>query len=118
MKWWLHGSEAALLVGLALFAEISLPCEIPCIICFRLHGRRASPPKRDFAIDYPRSRIGGLEIFHISVLRRAGPPMTCVLDPVLLEWPENSCVKARLNPVLLLGLVLPKGLVRFHINTL
>ena len=41
---------------------------------FRLYERRASPPWRDLAIDYPRSRLGGLEIFHINVLKRAGPP--------------------------------------------
>ena len=35
---------------------------------------RASPPWRDLAIDYPRSRLGGLEIFHINALKRAGPP--------------------------------------------
>ena len=34
----------------------------------------ASPPWRDLAIDYPRSRLGGLEIFHINALKRAGPP--------------------------------------------
>ena len=31
----------------------------------------ASPPWRDLAIDYPRSRLGGLEIFHINALKRA-----------------------------------------------
>ena len=50
--WWcFHGSEQAILVRLALLAEISPPCEIPCKICFRLHERRASPTKRDLAID-------------------------------------------------------------------
>ena len=29
-----------------------------------LYERRASPPWRDLAIDYPRSRLGGLENFH------------------------------------------------------
>ena len=43
-------------------------------ICFRLYERRASPPWQDLAIDYPRSRLGGLEIFHINALKRAGPP--------------------------------------------
>ena len=63
--WWcLPRSEPVLLVGLALFHEISPPCEIPCKICFRLHEKRASSPKRDLVIDYPRSRLGGLEIFH------------------------------------------------------
>ena len=34
--------------------------------------RRASPPWRDLAIDYPRSHLGGLEIFHdINALKRA-----------------------------------------------
>ena len=43
-------------------------------IYFRLYERRASPPWRDLAIDYPRSRLGGLEIFRINALKRAGPP--------------------------------------------
>ena len=43
-------------------------------IYFRLYGKRTSPPWRDLAIDYPRSRLGGLEIFHINALKRAGPP--------------------------------------------
>ena len=29
---------------------------------------RVSPPWRNLAIDYPRSRLGGLEIFHINAL--------------------------------------------------
>ena len=29
--------------------------------------------RRDLAIDYPRSRLRGLEIFHINALKRAGP---------------------------------------------
>ncbi len=33
--------------------------------CLRLHEKRASPPKRDLAIVYPRSRLVGLEISHI-----------------------------------------------------
>ena len=37
-------------------------------IYFRLYERRASPPWRDLAIDYPRSRLGGLGIFHINAL--------------------------------------------------
>ena len=40
----------------------------------RLYERRASPPWRDLAIDYQRSRLGGLEIFHINAFKRAGPP--------------------------------------------
>ena len=73
----------ALLVGLAFFSEISPPGEIPCKICFRSHERRASPPKRDLTIDYPRSRVGGLEISHINILRRAGPTIThaCKIQP-------------------------------------
>ena len=43
-------------------------------ICFRLYERRASPHWRDLTIDYPRSRLGGLEILHINALKRAGPP--------------------------------------------
>ena len=33
--------------------------------------RRASSPWRDLAIDYPRSGLGGMEIFHINALKRA-----------------------------------------------
>ena len=61
LRWYLHGSELALLAGLALLAEISSPCEILCKICFRLHVRRASPPRRVLAINYPEiswSRAG------------------------------------------------------------
>ena len=43
-------------------------------IYFRLYERRASPPWRDFSIDYQRSRQGGLEIFHTNALKSAGPP--------------------------------------------
>ena len=43
-------------------------------IYFRLYEGRASLPWWDLAIDYPRSRLGGLEIFHINALKRAGPP--------------------------------------------
>ena len=31
-------------------------------------------PGQDLAIHYPRSRLGGLDIFHINALKRAGPP--------------------------------------------
>ena len=74
--WSLRGSEPDLLVGQALFAEISPPSELPCKICFRLRERKASPPKQDLAIDYPISRLGGLKIFHVNTLRRAGCPIT------------------------------------------
>ena len=40
-------------------------------IYFRLYERRASPSWRDLAIDYPRSHLGGLDIFHINALKRA-----------------------------------------------
>ena len=67
-KLWLclRGSESALLAGLALFTGISAPCEIPSNISFRLRVKRASPPKRDLPIDYTRSCIEGLEIYHVS----------------------------------------------------
>ncbi len=35
-------------------------------ICLRLHEKRASPPRRDLATAYPRSRLVGLEISHIN----------------------------------------------------
>ena len=43
-------------------------------ILFRLHERRASPPRRDLAIQYLRSRLGGLEISHVNAIKRASPP--------------------------------------------
>ena len=53
---------------------------------FRLYERRASPPWRDLAIDYPKSRLGGLEIFHINALKRACPPTTkFVLASIFLD---------------------------------
>ena len=43
-------------------------------IYYRFYERMASPPWRDLSIVYPRSRLGGLEMFHINTLKRAGPP--------------------------------------------
>ena len=40
----------------------------------RSYEGKAGHPWRDLTIDYPRSRLGGLEIFHINALKRAGPP--------------------------------------------
>ena len=74
LRWCLRGSEPTLLVCLALFAEISPLCDFRRKIRFCLHVRRASPPKRDLPIDYSRSSLGGLEIFHVNTPRRAGPP--------------------------------------------
>ncbi len=42
--------------------------------CLRLHEKRASPPRRDLAIAYPRSRLVGLEISHINTTEGASPP--------------------------------------------
>ncbi len=42
--------------------------------CLRLHEKRASPPRRDLAIVYPRSRLVGLEISHINATEGASPP--------------------------------------------
>ena len=42
--------------------------------CLRLHEKRASPPRRDLAIAYPRSRLVGLEISHINATEGASPP--------------------------------------------
>ena len=74
LRWCLHGNEPAFPVGLALFADISSPYEIPRKISFRLHERRASPLMRDPTIDYLRSRLGELDIFHVNILRRARKP--------------------------------------------
>lgn len=49
---------------LALFAEIPRPrSRVLVKIYIRFYERRASPLWRDLAIDYPRSHLGGLEIF-------------------------------------------------------
>ena len=74
VRWCLHQSEPNLPLGLALFADISSPCEIPRKISFRLHERRASSLKWDLAIDYLRSRLRGLEIFHVNILKRNRKP--------------------------------------------
>ena len=42
--------------------------------CLCLHEKRASPPRRDLAIVYPRSHLVGLEISHINATEGAGPP--------------------------------------------
>ena len=42
--------------------------------CLLSHGRRASPTRRDLAIDKARSRLVRLEIFHVNATGRAGPP--------------------------------------------
>ncbi len=39
-----------------------------------MHEKRASPPRQDLAIVYPRSRLVGLEISHINATDGAGPP--------------------------------------------
>ena len=69
LRWCLHGSDRDILVGLALFAEISPSCVISCNICFRLHVRRGSLLQRDLVIDCPRSHPGRLEISHVNTLR-------------------------------------------------
>ena len=43
-------------------------------ILFRLHERKASVPRQDLAIQYPRTRLGGLEISHVNAIKRANPP--------------------------------------------
>ena len=58
------------MVGLAFFDEIQPLGQILCQIYFHLYERRASPLWRDLAIDYPRSRLGGMEIFHTNALKR------------------------------------------------
>ena len=42
-------------------------CQDPICVSVKFF---ASPPWQDLAIDYPRSRLGGLEIFHINTLIR------------------------------------------------
>ena len=72
-------SDSAVLERLAIFAKISPPSQISCKICSQLHVRRASQPKRDLAIDYLRSHLGGLEIFHINTVRR-GRKFPCKIE--------------------------------------
>ena len=40
--------------------------------CLRLHEKRASPPRRDLTIVYPRSRLIGLEMSYINATEGAG----------------------------------------------
>ena len=62
--------------------------------------RGGASPWWDFTIDYPRSRLEGLEISHINVVnpgdsaKRASPDRRA----------DFSHVNARLNPALLVGL--------------
>ena len=58
--------------GLALFAEISPSGLLQYKILLRLYQRRASLPRRDLNIQYPRSRLGGLEIFHVNAILGGG----------------------------------------------
>lgn len=74
LGWCLCGSESDLLIWLALFADILRLCEVLCKICLYLHDRRVSPPRLDLSVDYPRSRLGRLEISPVNPLKRAGPP--------------------------------------------
>ena len=55
-------------------------------IYFRLYERTTSPPCRCLAIDYPRSRLGGLEIFHINALKRASKLKLRIHENVCLGW--------------------------------
>ena len=99
LMWCLHGSESAHLVRLALFYEISPPCEIPCKSCFRLHeGRAENFPYKHTQKDWPSYNA-------------------CELDPALRERSENSHIKARWNSALFIGLPLQRGLARLLINT-
>ena len=71
--WCIYGGGPAVFVRIGLFAEIPR-LKFFVKIYFRLYERRASPPWRDLAVVYPRSRLGELHIFHINALKRAGPP--------------------------------------------
>ena len=42
-------------------------------IYFRLYERGVSPPLRHLANYYPRARLEGTQLFHINVLKTAGP---------------------------------------------
>ena len=59
---------------MALLGEISLLIHSPDKNGLRLHETMASPTRRDLVIDKARSRLVGLEIFHVNAPRRAGPP--------------------------------------------
>ena len=112
LRWCLHGSESALAVGWPFLPRSCLP--VDSLVKFVFVYMRGGPV-RDLAINYPRSRLEGLET------KKSRPSYyACVVDPALLEGPENSHVKARWNSALLLGLVLPRGLAtqykRFYCN--
>ena len=60
-------------------------------ICFRLYERRASPLWRDLTIDYPRSRLGELEIFHIKLRGLRTHDKGC-LDQHFLDNISQACL--------------------------
>ena len=51
-------------------------------IYFRLYETGVSPPLWDLANYYPRSRLEGLQLFHINLLKRAGPTRQHLSWPV------------------------------------
>ena len=55
-------------------------------ICFRLYERTTSPPCRCLTIDYPRSRLGGLEIFNINALKRASKVKLRIHKKICIGW--------------------------------
>ena len=97
------------------FGEISQRCEILRNIYFPSR-ERARSPKRDLAIDQPRSRLGGLEISYVSSEGLA------VLERTRARFrPARSARKlprkSEVNSAHSLGLALPRVLVRLHINS-
>ena len=65
-----YGGGPALLVGLALFAEISRLSKILCQNLFSFIWEEGQPSLAGSRYWLPRSRLGGLEIFHINALKR------------------------------------------------
>ena len=78
------------MVGLAFFEEIPPLGQILCQIYFHLYEKRASPPWRDLAIDYARSRQGGMEIFHTNALKRDDTPRR-VINKLKLRTLDKVC---------------------------
>ena len=63
LSWCLYWNKLALLKGVDLFAGVCLLCKTSCKICHDLYESGVSPPGRHLALDYPRSRLIGMEIF-------------------------------------------------------
>ena len=62
-----------MLIHFPIYTHCKMLIHFPIKNCLRLYERRASPTRRDPAVDKARSRLIKLEISHINAIGRAGP---------------------------------------------